>query len=218
MVVERKEEIRELLEIVSDYGSYLPNIEFFRRDEALPLPTFSCPRAVVDVYEAMAFAALGMYTNAVSEAEVFERFGDIARQRLIFEIDLEDMIQSPDDLLSNLRPHLSAGIGDLPIGNVYLLASVLEKCSNPEIYGGGKKDKEIFDGMRLSTTLAAYAAAHFMPPISPAQAKSILTTIVDNVKEHTEISRADYTQEGWAKTTAQVSKAYQQIEMIFEGP
>ena len=219
MVVEKKEEIKELWEIVNDYIGYLPDAYAgsFRKDQNLPVPTLTDPRAVVDFYEAMVVAILSRYTYAVSESEVIERFEIIARGRLIDEMDLEGIIPSHDDLLSKLKPdYKPTEIEELSIGDIYLLGSALEKCLNPDIYCA-EQDKQIFDGIKVLTTLAAYAVAHFIPPIHPAQAKSILATMMDNVKRYTEVNRANFSQAEWAETLARIDKSYQQIDIIFEG-
>lgn len=209
MVVERKEEIRELWEIVSDYTQIVDAPEgFFERDQHLPVPSITHQLAVVEFYEAIAYSILSRFTNAVSRQEALKKFEETARERLDYEIVECGLILTGDPALT------SQNLERMTIREIYSLGLTLERCLNPDMYCP-EEEKEILDGIKMATTLASYAVAQFTPLIRSNPAKSILTTMLDNYRRY--IDDSDYVGSEREKDEllAKIKIAYKQIDRIF---
>ena len=214
--MERKEEIRELWDIVNDFTQNLEGAEdgFFQKNPYLLVPGIKQQLTVIEFYEAIGISVIGNYTNAVSNQEVFRKFEEIARRRMSYEVEMEGLIPSHNDLLANLKPdYIPKDIEDLPIGDLYLLGSVLVRNLDPDMYCS-EDEKKIFDGIRMATTLASYAIARFTPLVKRDQAKSIFTTMVDHFEKYWET--VDHDPENLKPQMLENTKrAYQQINIIF---
>jgi hypothetical protein len=185
MVVQKKRNIQELWKIVRDFTTISDAPEgLFERDISLPLPGITDQFMAIHFYQAIGYAILYRYTNAISRREVFKRFEDTTRDHLGFEIETDVLIPSHNDLLSRLNPdHSVTELEQLSIGDIYQLTSVLANCLDPNMYYPEYyRYHRIYDGIKLMTTLSAYVISGFTPMISESEAKSILTTMVDNYK------------------------------------